>query len=395
MDCDYRSIPAASWGDRPVTKPLTTGGQRITNMRMLRNLSTKSFFAAIVLVLGFGFLPLAARAGEAGKAKEPVFSFLLTTLQTMDAGECRAKALDAERTGKGDDALSAWERVIDRCPATDEQRLEARAHIKDLRPKVPRNTDSAKAHPWKTLFVIFRTLDFSWTDAKGNKVAVKKTLGEADEKKIRGSIDAYCGHVFRYSSGMLRIDADIRILDAPLTNLHGKDQGPFEPSPHIVQPFLEPMLKDKAYDTVFAYVKYNGDTGPDVPAPYTAATFGSVAEFKGAGYVMVPWHTNYPYPGETDGEMEVHEWLHQIDSMFSDVLHYPGAIVQNPDTGRMEDDNRPNGDAEYARKKTETTWIGFYQHIMEDHITRQMWSEAAIRLPARQPAPGDVCKPRK
>jgi len=341
------------------------------------------------------YLPVTSPAAGNGRNNEPAFQYLLPSAQTMDAGACRAKALEAEKRNDLAAALSAWERVIDRCPSTEEQRLEARKHIRELHPKVPANSELSKARSWKTLIVIFRTLDFSWTDGKGNKVEVTKTISEADEKKIRGSIDAYSNHVFKYSSGMLRIDADIRIVDTPLTNLHGKAGGPFEPSPHIVRPYIEPILKDKTYDTVVAYVKYNGDKGPGVPAPYTAATFGSIAEFKGAGFIMVPWHTNYPYPGETDGEMELHEWLHQIDSMFNDVLHYPSEIVPSSDTGRMEGDNRPGGETEYVRKRSETTWIKLYQHIMEDHITRQMWSEASMHLSAGQKAPGEACKPKK
>jgi len=346
-------------------------------------------------MLGAALLSLAGLAGEAEKPKDPPFPFLLTTLLSLDAAECRTKALDAEKAEDWPAALLAWERVVDRCPSTEEQRVEARAHIKQLRAKVLRNTDPEKAHAWKVLVVIFRQLDFSWTDAKQNKIEVQKIVSEDNEKKIRTSIESYSKHVFGFSSGMLRIDADIKVIDEPLTKLHGKDRGPFTPAPHLLRPAIDPLIKEKTYDTVIAYVKYNGDKGPSVPAPFVAATFGSCGDVKGAGFIMVPWHTNYPFPGETDGEMELHEWLHQVQWMFCHVLHYPDPVTQNPDSGRMEGDNRPGGDTEYARKKTETTWIRLYQHIMEDHITRQMWWEAAMRLAAGQPAPGDVCKPKK
>ncbi|MCY3019693.1 MAG: hypothetical protein NTW87_11775 [Planctomycetota bacterium] len=349
----------------------------------------------ILCLLSLALVPLVGRAGEAEKPKEAAFPYLLTALQAMDAAECRTKALDAEKAEDWPGALTAWERVIDRCPSTEEQRIEARAHIKELRPKVPRNTDPEKAHPWKVLVVIFRKLEFSWTDAKNNQIAVEKTVSEDNEKKIRGSIEAFGKHVFQFSSGMLRLDTDIKVLDEPLTKLHGQGQGPFTPAPHLLRPAIDPLIKEKTYDTVIAYVKYNGDKGPSVPAPFVAATFGSCGDFKGAGFIMVPWHTNYPFPGETDGEMETHEWLHQIDWMFCHVLHYPDPLVPSSDSGRMEGDNRPGGDQEYARKKTETTWIKLYQHIMEDHITRQMWTEATMHATPGQPLPGDVCKAKK
>ena len=110
---------------------------------------------------------------------------------------------------------------------------------------------------------------------------------------------------------------------------------------------------------------------------------------------MVPWHTNYPFAGETDGEMELHEWLHQVDWMFRHVLHYPEEVVPTSDAGRFEGESRPGGDPEYGRKRAETTWIRFYQHIMEDHITRQMWSEATMRPTQGRPLPGDQLKQAK
>ncbi|MCX5683617.1 MAG: hypothetical protein NT049_08035, partial [Planctomycetota bacterium] len=247
-------------------------------------------------------------------------------------------------------------------------------------PKVPRNTDPAKARPWKALVVIFRQLDFSWTDGE-KTVEVHKTISPDDEKKIRKSVEDFGKHVFQLSSGMLRIDADFAVIDEPLTKMEGKGKGPFCPVPHLVRPFTDPLLKGKQYDTVFTYVKFNGDKGPEVPAPWIAATYGSLGEMGGAGYVDVAWHTNYPFPGEASGEMELHEWLHQIDWMFHKVLHYPDDVVPSSDSGRMEGDKRPGGDPEYARKKSETSWMGLYRHIMEDHITRQMWSEATMHVP--------------
>lgn len=319
-------------------------------------------------------------AGAEKEAAAPSGPSPASAPQTQDAAACRSKALAAEQARDWPAALDAWERVIDRCAATEAQRVEARSHLKELRPKVPRNTDPRKARPWKVLVVIFRHLDFSWKDGE-KTVKVHKTVHPADEKKIRQSVEDFGKHVFRYSSGRLRVDADIVVVDEPLTKMEGTGTGPFCPGPGSVRPFTDPLLKGKQYDTVFSYVKYNGDEGPEVPAPWIAATYASLDEMGGAGYVDVAWHTNYPFPGEASGEMELHEWLHQIDWMFHNVLHYPDDVVPSSDEGRFEGENRPGGDPEYGRKPTETSWMRFYQHIMEDHITRQMWSEATMHAP--------------
>jgi len=333
----------------------------------------------LLLVLVLLRAPYAAAGAEKKPAPSPNPS-PASAPQVLDAAACRDKALAAEKAQDWPGALEAWERVIDRCAATEAQRVEARSRLKELRPKALRSTDPQKARPWKILVVIFRQLDFSWKDGE-KAIEVHKTISPDDEKKIRQSVEDFGKHVFHLSSGMLRVDADFAVVDEPLTKMEGTGKGPFCPAPHLIRPFTDPLLKGKQYDTVFSYVKFNGDKGPDVPAPWIAATYGSLGEMGGAGYVDVAWHTNYPFLGEASGEMELHEWLHQIDWMFAHVLHYPDPVVPSSDSGRMEGDNRPGGDPEYARKKTETSWMGLYRHIMEDHITRQMWSEAAMRVP--------------
>jgi hypothetical protein len=348
----------------------------------------------LLCLLGVALLCLAGLGRGAEAPKDPAKPSQASGTQVLDAAACRTKALAAEKAQNLPAALEAWERVIDRCAATEDQRVEARAHLKELRPKVPRNTDPRKAHPWKVLAVIFRHLEFSWKDGE-KTVEVSKTVSPEDEKKIRLSIESFGKHVFHHCSGMLRIDADVAVIDEPLKQLAGGGKGPFCPAPHLVRPFTDPLIKDKRYDTVLCYVKFNGDQGPDVPAPWVAATFASIGDVGGAGFVSVPWRTHYPFPGETYGEMELHEWLHQVDWMFRHVLHYPEELVPASDAGRFEGENRPGSDPEYGRKPSETTWMRFYQHIMEDHITRQMWSEATMHPAPGQALPGDLLKPKK
>jgi len=347
-----------------------------------------------LLVVVLLAVPLAMADAAEKPAAAPSGASQAAGTKALDAAACRTKALAAEKAKDWPGALAAWERVMDRCVATQEQRVEARVHVKELRPKVPRNTDPRKARPWKVLAVIFRRLDFSWKD--GDKtIEAHKVVSPADEKKIRASIEGFRKFVFDLSSGMLRIDADVVVVDKPLTALDKDGESAFCPAPHITRPFTDPLIKGKAYDTVFCYVKFNGDPPPDVPAPWIAATYASASEVDGAGYISVPWHTNFPLPGEPAGEMELHEWLHQVDSMFEGVLHYPDDVVPSSDTGRHEGENREGGDPEYARTPKETTWMRFYKHIMEDHVTRQMWSEATMRPSPGQALPGDCLRQSK
>jgi len=363
---------------------------------MLRTDST-TWRVVVGLAGVLAFAVVSAAAGEEGKTKAPsrLAAAQATDANSVDpaAAAWRAKALAGEDANDLPGALDRWERVIDSCPsATEKQRSEARSHIARLRPKVPRSTDPAKAKAWRVLVVIFRHLEFSWTNGE-KTFEVSKTISPQDEAKIRQSVESFGKHVFHYTSGMLRVEPDFVVIDEPLRKLGGKGKGPFAPAPHLVRWATDPLIAKKQYDTVFCYVKFNGDKGPAVPAQFVAGTYASLPDVGGAGFVTVPWHTNYPFPGEADGEMEIHEWLHQVDWMFCHVLGYADELVSNPDQGRHEGDKRPGGDPEYARKKGETSWMRFYQHIMEDHITRRMWSQATMRrAPARKDGPDGKAK---
>jgi hypothetical protein len=295
----------------------------------------------------------------------------------LDPAAMRAAAIKAEEAKDPAAALDAWERVIDLCDSTEDQRTEARSHIHSLRPQVPRNQDRAAARPWKTLVIIFRRLNFSWTDGKGQARTISSTVTEEDERKIRASIAAFGDHVFRLSSGMLRIDAEFAVVDEPLTKLTAQGAA-FWPAPWNMRETTDRLMAGRTFDSVFVYVKFKEGSGPAVPAPHMGGTFGGDVGPHGAGWTDVPWHASFP----TDGEMELHEWLHQIDWMFSEILFYPPEIVPSSDAGRSEGDTREGGDPEYARRKDEHNWMRFYQHIMEEHITRRMWRQATMHDPA-------------
>jgi len=348
-------------GARPTSGPHVAAGGAAKGLPVQRRRS-----AALLLAIAASGLALSS-AGAAAPEDEKV----------LDPAAMRAAALKAEQAKDPPAALDAWERIIDQCDSTEDQRTEARSHIHNLRPQVPRNQDPAAARPWKTLIIIFRHLDFSWTDGKGQARSISSTVTEEDERKIRASIAAFSDHVFRLSGGMLRIDAEFAVVDEPLSKLTPQGAA-FWPAPWNIRETTDRLMAGRRFDSVFVYVKFKEGAGPAVPAPHMGGTFGGDVGPRGAGWTDVPWHASFP----TDGEMELHEWLHQIDWMFSEVLFYPPEVVPSSDAGRHEGDMREGGDPEYARRKDEHNWMRFYEHIMSGHITRRMWREAAMHDPA-------------
>jgi hypothetical protein len=309
----------------------------------------------------------------------------------LEYKEVVQRAHAAEATGDAAAALTAWERVLDRTSCTEEERSAARARIKELRPKVQINTDPAKARKWHVLALVYGEVDFEWKGKNGNTTRYRQIVSDKDARQIGRMLGGFRDLAFEWSSGIILPEIDVVFVKEPLKHLTG-GRG-FYADIRDVTPEVRKALKEKHYDTVISYVKYSGGPGPDIPRPpFAGATYGRVGgEFKGAGYIMIPWSPSYPFKGEFFGEVELHEWLHQIDDVLNHNLGYPREVMRSPDDGRAEGDNRPNGEEEYRKPKNVKTWVYFYRHLMQEHITRQMWNEITIKgnLPEK---PGSVIR---
>ncbi|MDR1924122.1 MAG: hypothetical protein LBQ66_07085 [Planctomycetaceae bacterium] len=372
------------------------------NMRLF-NTIRNAFFATFILLSA-----QMLSAEDAGKLELPIPELKISESASkgIAAGDWAAaepaavleyeavkeKALAAEKSDEIAAALTWWERVLDRTTCTEAQRSEARTHIKNLRPKVQSNTDPKKAKKWNVLVIIFKELKAERTEKDGKTTTIHKTFTNDNLKTVGQCLAGFRDLVFEWSSGLLIFEFDVKIVDEPLTRIR-RD---FPASPRDVAKILkeESKIKNKKYDTVIGYVKCRGDEGPNVNVPWTAAIYGRLGELDGAGYMMVPWGTNYPYKGETIGEMELHEWLHQIDDLVHVVLGYPHGTTRSPDDGRGEGDNRPDGEEEYKKPKDCTTWVYFYKHMMTEHMTRQIWKELTI-TENKDNKPGELIEIKK
>ncbi|MDR1477940.1 MAG: hypothetical protein LBJ00_03265 [Planctomycetaceae bacterium] len=314
--------------------------------------------------------------------------------EALDYEETKKLALEAEVDGRIGKALTCWERVIDRTTCTEEQRSEARTHIKSLRPRVQFNTDPVKAKIWNVLVVIYKEVKAERKSDDGKVTNYHKIFTEKDLSTIGRELAGFRDLVFLWSSGVLLPEFKVVIVTEPITDIslafsgNGFPIGPRE----IAREFEKHSTAEKKYDTVMAYIKCRGDGGSNINSPFTAAMYGRLGELKGAGYMMVPWGTNYPYKDELVGEMELHEWLHQVDDVVHHYLGYPRGTTRSSDDGRGVGDNRPNGEEEYKRPKDGRNWAYFYKHLMTEHLTRQIWSELTTTNIPRENKPGAKIK---
>ncbi|MCL1920753.1 MAG: hypothetical protein FWG50_06700 [Kiritimatiellaeota bacterium] len=307
----------------------------------------------------------------------------------LDYVRTEKAARDMEAAGKHAEALTLWERVLDRTTCTEEQRSKARARVAALRPKVKINTDPARARKWNVLALVYKEVNGERTEEDGSVTKIHQVFTEKDFAQIGKSLAGFRDLVFEWSSGVVLVDFDFVLVEEPITRIPQKKGFPL--APRDIVPEYKKASAGKAYDTVIAYVKHKGSEGPGLGRAWTAAMYGRIGELGDAGYMMVPWGPDYPYHGELCGEMELHEWLHQIDDLIHKNLGYPRGTSRSPDDGRTWNDSRTDGEQEYKRPKDCTTWTLFYKHLMTEHMTRQMWSELTIN-PNPNVKPGAVMK---
>ena len=305
----------------------------------------------------------------------------------LDYAQTAKAAAEMEAAGKFAEALTLWERVLDRTTCTEAQRSKVRERVKELRPKVKINTDPAQARKWNVLVLVYKELNGEQKNEQdGTSKDIHQVFTDKDCEQIGKSLAGFRDLVFEWSSGVLLLDFDFVFIEAPITNIPSGRKFPLAPSDIV--PEYKKATGQKKHDTIIAYVKFKGGDGPALTRPWTAAMYGRITELGNAGYMMVPWGPDYPYRGELFGEMELHEWLHQIDDVVHKALGYPRGTSRSSDDGRTVNDSRTDGEQEYKRS-TETTWTLFYKHLMTEHMTRQIWSELATTSEAK---PGAVIK---
>jgi hypothetical protein len=309
-------------------------------------------------------------------------TLLFATAQThsdslVDPNVAKAQAIAFEKQLDWDHALATWESILDRSDPPEALRFEAIAHVHDLRLRTkPADLSRRSGKPWPTLVVIFRNMKVDWKDDGGKVHHFESHFTDPEIQSIRKGFDTFCGFVSRFSGGVRHIEPTFKVVDEPVTALEGT--GTFWLGPGIPQKTLLEFMKGVDFQSVFTYEKFSEGT-EKLPRAFAGGTYGADVGLNEAAYSDILWDGSQV----PDGEVELHEWLHQIDWMFSAVLKYPKGASVSSDMGRRVGEKE--GDPDFQRLPSAINWVDFYQHIMQDHITRRMWEEATMHRPKPNP----------
>lgn len=305
---------------------------------------------------------------------------LTAELSGAERAELQA-AREAELRGDAEEALRLYESIYEATVTSEPERANLRSRFAALRPQVAPNLDPRKAGVWKVKAYAFRELDFSWDDRRGRQQHARYRYRDEELERLRRGMAGFAERVWRYTDGNLRIDWELQVIDQPLTKLDGDDS--FWPGPDACMPHLADLRAGDT-DTVMVFVKVFGDASlgeesGEVPQMLLGGALGSLGEYtKNATYIGFNWGTGTA-ADEPDGEPMLHEWLHSAQWALEDYQLYPRDLMFTSDGGRREGEE--GGDPCYRRQSHESSWMGFYEHLMRAHVTRKMWRELSVSRP--------------
>ncbi|MEY2745890.1 MAG: hypothetical protein RL112_932 [Planctomycetota bacterium] len=289
--------------------------------------------------------------------------------QLLDASAQLEEARALARRGDAESELRAWERLLDRCEAPREARSEAMARVGELRRRVgPAHADPRDAKGWRALVVVLRRVECDYTDLAGRKQSFAATMGEDDLRGIRLSMESLADHVRQGTGGVRRLDCEWRIVDEPQRRWSGDAQDGFWIAPWDVQEALAPLAAEAPWESIFVYAKY-AEGGRALPRAYAGCTYGADLGLGGAGWTHMSWTPD----ARADGEIELHEWLHQADWAFARRCGYPDSFVPDPD------ESLPHG------VRSGQKGIDWCLGAMRGQVTRGMWHELSLRDPLPNP----------
>lgn len=250
------------------------------------------------------------------------------------------------------------------------EEIEIMHKLADLNPAEPA--------VWKAKIYILRNIDATVTNSKGESVHYVASFSDDEVETFKRISNRLVYWIWAFSNGACRLDADITVIDEPLTSLH-RDGEMFYVWTTVMNEYFRSRIERNKVDAIIQFW-----SAGDIPHGAIAGLTGAPG-YRNAGYCWVvrprrvtdkkvPASVARPYnvidePAYT--EVTLHEWLHQVEFVrdwrmgYSDVptLHMGGAM------GYPES---------YKFGVSHKGWMNWYRDLMGVYITPEMWRQSTF-----------------
>ena len=220
------------------------------------------------------------------------------------------------------------------------------------------------ASVWRCLALVFRETDAYYGGFRRKRC--RRTMSDAEEDAIRRVLKAVPSAVASWSEGNARLRPfDIRVVDELLTRLSDTGGGRYWPAPSDTADVIAQHAEPGQYDSIFVVWPTDGE----VTLCGWGCSSGPTPEAQGAGYsAIINDHWRGYASREFPEEGFVHEWLHQVESVYRALgvgeEQLPGLHDVDGRTSARGRDVPPFGEGYVAYHARTDTWQPWYRDLM-------------------------------
>lgn len=238
---------------------------------------------------------------------------------------------------------------------------------------------------WRTLVLIYPVLDAKYGSGL-NRRRARRVMRRDERTAVEGVLERLPSAVGRWSEGLASLDpVDVVEVRRPIGTLSSSGSGRWWVGPRECRDALETHAAPDRYDSIFALWPCD----PDVPQCGWGCSLGPSEATFGAGFTSIStdhWPTLATDPDPEQGY--VHEWLHQVESVYRGLglseaelppLHDAGAF-----TSARPTDEPPFGQtyAQYhdgdSGRPAARTWAPWYRDWMTGRLRPAAESAASL-----------------
>lgn len=197
-----------------------------------------------------------------------------------------------------------------------------------------------KSPTWNFVCFVFRNIDVNLNDGKEYKLSINND----EASLIKSDMELFKKTCEEYSKEQMKINYDIIEIDTPITSISYDEENAYYINPTDVESIIEPYIKIKEYDHIFAVIKL-GDVSRKIEIPVNDWIGLGGMDYHNIGFsnIRLPnSETNYTYRYDSrinqfPQEVFLHEFLHSLERNLKENGYTIPALHDNKKYGYEND----------------------------------------------------------
>ncbi|MBV8376714.1 MAG: hypothetical protein JO279_06885 [Verrucomicrobia bacterium] len=210
---------------------------------------------------------------------------------------------------------------------------------------------------WRSLLLIYDSIDVQLRDRSGNPQKFIHTLAEAEVHEAIRSFQQFPSLVEELTCRRVTVRYDIHRAERCLSTLTPMSEGMYWPSPNDTGKEIHRLAAPGAYESIFVlWPQHNVKAGKTVPSAGWGLGMAATAWSNNATYATVGNAESWTWQIPVVGEVWLHEWLHGVCAYFAGQ----GCLMPEGDA---------DGGARHGYTQSRVTgWTDYYRDLMTGKV---------------------------